>query len=155
MRRPPRPPAEPLFSPRAVGIALIQGVGVLAIVFVVFATAFARGQGAEDARALAFTTLIVANVALILTNRSWSRTIVQSLRSRNTALVWVLGGAAALLALVLSVPFLRALFRFSKLHADDIVISVAAGLFGILWFEAFKLLRRKKSSALVRGPSVS
>jgi Ca2+-transporting ATPase len=155
MRRPPRPPAEPLFSPRAVGIALLQGVGVLAIVFVVFATAFARGQGAEDARALAFTTLIVANVALILTNRSWSRTIVQSLRSRNTALVWVLGGAAALLALVLSVPFLRALFRFSKLHADDIVISVAAGLFGILWFEAFKLLRRKKSSALVRGPSVS
>jgi len=151
MRRPPRAPEEPLFSRRAVGIALLQGVGVLAIVFAVFAIALARGQGAEDARTLAFTTLIVANLALILANRSWSRTIVQSLRSRNAALVWVLGGAAALLALVLSVPFLRDLFRFSKLHADDIVISVAAGLLSILWFEAFKLFQRKKSSALARG----
>ncbi|MDQ5858164.1 MAG: cation-translocating P-type ATPase, partial [Acidobacteriota bacterium] len=92
MRRPPRNPEEPLFSRRAVGIALLQGAGVLAIVFAVFAIAFARGQGAEDARALAFTTLIVANLALILTNRSWSRTIIQSLRTKNSALAWVLGG---------------------------------------------------------------
>lgn len=87
----------------------------------------------------------MANLALILTNRSWSRTIAQSLRSRNAALVWVLGGAVAFLALVLSVPFLRDLFHFSKLHADDVVISVAAGLFSILWFEAFKLFQRRKS----------
>jgi len=144
MRRPPRDPKEPLFSRRAVGIALLQGAGVLAIVLAVFAIALARGQGAEDARALAFTTLIVANLALILTNRSWSRTIVQSLRSRNAALAWVLGGAVAFLALVLSLPFLRDLFRFSKLHVNDLAICLAAGVFSILWFEAFKVFRRKK-----------
>jgi Ca2+-transporting ATPase len=61
----------------------------------------------------------------------------------------VLGGAAAFLALALSVPFLRDLFRFSKLHVDDVVISVAAGLVSVLWFEAFKLFQRRKSLGFV------
>jgi Ca2+-transporting ATPase len=106
--------------------------------------AFRRGQGPEDARALAFTTLIVANLALILTNRSWTRTIVQSLRSRNSALVWVVGGASGLLAVLLSVPGLRELFGFSKLHADDLVLCLGAGVFSIAWFEAFKILRARR-----------
>jgi Ca2+-transporting ATPase len=147
MRRPPRDPRERLFSRRSVGIALVQGAGVLAVVFAVFAIALSRGREADAARAMTFTTLIVANLALILTNRSWSRTIAQSFRSRNTALAWVLGGGAALLALVLSMPLLRDLFRFSKLDAGDVAISVAAGLASILWFEVFKMLRRRKSLA--------
>jgi Ca2+-transporting ATPase len=144
MTRPPRRPEEPLFSKRVVSLALLQGTGVLAFVLAVFVIAFRRGQGPEDARALAFTTLIVANLALILTNRSWTRTIVQSLRSRNSALVWVVGGASGLLALLLSVPGLRELFGFSKLHADDLVLCLGAGVFSIAWFEAFKILRARR-----------
>ncbi len=147
MRRPPRRPDEPLFSRRAVGIALLQGAGVLAVVFGVFAFAVTRGQGAEDARALAFTTLIIANLALILANRSWTRTIVDSFRSRNTALAWVLGGAVFFLALVLRVPVLRDLFGFSRLHGDDLVICLAAGVFSILWFEAFKVIHARARAA--------
>jgi P-type Ca2+ transporter type 2C len=147
MRRPPRRPEEPLFSRRAVGIALLQGAGVLAVVFGVFALAVTRGQGAEDARALAFTTLIVANLALILTNRSWTRTIVDSLRSRNAALAWVVGGAVVFLALILRVPVLRGLFGFSSVHSDDLVICLAAGVLSILWFEAFKALQARSPAA--------
>ena len=46
-----------------------------------------------EARTLTFTTLIVANLGLILTNRSWSRTILATFRSPNAALGWVMGGA--------------------------------------------------------------
>jgi P-type Ca2+ transporter type 2C len=145
MKRPPRRPEEPLFSKRIVALALLQGAVVLAIVLAVFAIAFGRGQGVEDARALAFTTLIVSNLALILTNRSWTRTIIQSFRSRNGALLWVLGGAAGLLAVLLSVPQVRQLFGFSKLHLDDLVLCLAAGAFSIAWFEGFKMLRSRKS----------
>jgi Ca2+-transporting ATPase len=144
MKRPPRRPEEPLFSKRVVSLALLQGAVVLAIVLAVFAIAFGRGQGADDARALAFTTLIVANLALILTNRSWTRTIFQSFRSKNAALLWVLGGAAGFLALLLSVPQVRRLFGFSKLHLDDLILCLAAGAFSIAWFEGFKMLRARK-----------
>ena len=151
MRRPPRSPDDPLFSRKVVALALLQGAGVLAILLSVVAIALRRGQGAEDARTLAFTTLIVANLALILANRSWTRTIVQSLRTRNSALFWVLGGAAGFLALLLSVPTLRELFGFSKLHADDLAVCLGAGLFSIAWFEGFKLLRARKSLGATSG----
>ena len=149
MQRPPRSPKEPLFDRRTVGLSLMQGLGVLFIASFVFVVALYRGQGELDARALTFGTLIIANLGLILTNRSWSRTIVATLDSPNRALWWVVGGALLFLGLVLYLPVLQDMFRFSRLHAVDLVICVAAGVLSILWFEAFKILdgmRRRQSS---------
>lgn len=143
MNHPPRNPKEPVFSRRTLVISLLQGASVLLIVLAVFMVARHRGLDEQQARALAFTTLIVANLALILSNRSWSRTIVGTLRSANAALWWVIGGAVFFLGLVLYVPFLRNLFGFGMLHLIDLIICLIAGVFSILWFELFKLLSRR------------
>lgn len=145
MNRPPRNLDAPLFDRRTITFSLLQGVGVLVVVFAVFMTAMHRGQGEGDARALAFTTLIIANLGLILTNRSWSRTIMDTLRSPNTALWWVLGGAVFFLGLVLYLPFLRGLFRFSALHALDLALCLVAGAISIFWFEAFKVIKNRRN----------
>ncbi|MGE5553589.1 MAG: cation-translocating P-type ATPase [Betaproteobacteria bacterium] len=141
MTRPPRNPLDPLFSRRTVGLSLLQGASVLAIVLAVFAVSLFRGQGELEARALTFTTLILANLGLILTNRSWSRTIVATLRTPNAALWWVLGGALSFLGLTLYTPVLRSVFHFSFLHPIDLAICLGAGVVSILWFEALKLRR--------------
>lgn len=143
MKRPPRDPAEPLFGRRLVGLSMLQGVSVLAIILAVFAIALQRGQGAQEARTLTFTTLIIANLGLILTNRSWSRTIVRTLNTPNAALWWVIGGALLFLSLALNTPFMRGLFHFSVLHPTDIAICMAAGLVSVLWFEVLKIIRRR------------
>jgi Ca2+-transporting ATPase len=144
MNRPPRNPMEPLFGRRTLALSLLQGISVLVIILAVFGIALYRGLGEQEARALTFTTLIIANLGLILTNRSWSRTILSTLGSPNTALRWVLGGAAVFLGLVLYVPFLRSLFLFSRLHIIDIVICLTAGVFSIIWFEGLKMLNGKQ-----------
>ncbi len=144
MVRPPRNLTAPLFGRKMIYFSLLQGLGVLAIVFGVFMTAMHEGQGESGARALAFTTLIVANLGLILTNRSWSRTILDSLRSPNRALWWVLGGAVFFLGMVLYVPFLRELFRFNTLHTVDLFICAAAGVISVLWFELFKVIKNRR-----------
>jgi len=138
MNRPPRNPQEPLFGRRTVVLSLLQGLSVLGILLVVFSIALFRGQGEADARALTFTTLIVANLALIFTNRSWSRSIRSTLRSTNLALRWVFGGALVFLGLVLYIPFLRTLFHFSFLHPADLLICLGAGGVSVLWFEWLK-----------------
>ncbi len=143
MHRPPRDPKEPLFTRRAVGLSLLQGASVLLIVLCVFRIALYRGQGELDARALTYTTLVLANLGLILTNLSWSHTIIKTLRMPNKALWWVLGGVLASVGLVLYVPFLRNLFRFSFLHPIDLAICLSAGVISIVWFEVFKLLRHR------------
>ena len=143
MRRPPRDPREALFSRRTLVISLLQGVSVLTIVIAVFGIAMYRGQGELDARALTFTTLIIANLGLIFANRSWTRTILATLHTPNRALWWVSGGAMGFLGLALYTPLLRSLFHISKLHLVDVAICLTAGIFGILWFEGFKLVARQ------------
>ena len=142
MRRPPRAPGERLFNRQMVVVSLLQGLGVLVILLAIFAAALRRGQGEADARTLTFTALVFANVALIVSNRSWSRTVFSILRAPNPAMWWVAGGALAFLVLVLYVPFLQVLFHFSTLHPDDIALCVGAGSVSLAWFETLKALQR-------------
>jgi len=147
MNRPPRDPRASLFSRRMVLLSLFQGASVLAVVLLVFVIALARGQGELDARALAFTTLIIANLGLIMTNRSWTHTMLKILRMPNAALRWVLIGAVVSLALVLYIPVLSELFNFTALHLDDLVICLSAGIVSILGFEVVKLIFSSKKHA--------
>lgn len=143
MDRPPRDPNTPLFSRYALGLSMLQGLSVLIIVMAVFAVSLYRGQSENEARALTYTTLIIANLGLILTNRSWSRTILETMSTPNPALWWVVGGALVALGMVIYVPFLRELFSFAYLHFIDIAICFMAGITSILWFEALKIFNNR------------
>jgi len=146
MRRPPRDLSQPLFSKRTVGLSLLQGFFVMAIVMAVYGVALSMGLETPEVRAMTFTTLVVANLGLILTNRSWTRTIRTTLRTPNKALWFVLGGTVVFLALVLYVPALMNLFKFARLSAVDVVIAVAAGIFSILWFEGLKIVQARRAA---------
>ncbi len=142
MRRAPRPPDASLFDRGTVVFGLLQGGGILAIVFAVFTIALYRGQDAEVARALTFTAMVIADLGLILSNRSRARNVFATLGTSNRALWWVLGGALTFLGVVLYVPPLRELFHFGYLHADDILIAITAGIVCIFGAEAAKRLRK-------------
>jgi len=146
MARPPRSPKERLFGLKPLAVSLLQGASVLAIVLTVFLSARWLGHSENNARGLTFAALVVANLGLILTNRSWSRTIPAMMKERNRALWWVVGGAAVFLAMVIYLPILRDLFHFAPLHTSNMAICLLAGAGSVLWFEGLKLLRRLKES---------
>lgn len=143
MRRPPRNPREPLFGSGTLGVGLLEGACVLLIVLAAYLIALYGWHDEKDARALGFTTLVLANLGLIFANLSWSRTIFSTLRSSNMALWWVLGGTITFMGLVLYVPFLRTLFHFSTLHPGDLLLCFAGGAVSILWFELVKTFKRR------------
>jgi Ca2+-transporting ATPase len=144
MHRPPRQPKEPMFGRQVLGIALLQGAGILGIILAIFLISLYRGQGELDARALTFTTLILANLGLIVSERSSDRLSLKTLQSRNSAFWWVIGGALVFLTLVLYTPFLRKLFSFSFLHPIDLAICIGGGIISLLWFEQLKSLNRSR-----------
>lgn len=145
MQRPPRDPNSLLFGRSILGLGLLQGLSVLLIVLAVYLAALRGWHDAEDAVALSFTTLVVANLGLIFVNRSWSRTVWSTLRTPNAALWGVIGGALAFLGLTLYVPVLQKLFHFSQLHLNDILLCLAGGLVSILWFEGWKIMRLRRA----------
>jgi Ca2+-transporting ATPase len=142
MQRPPRKLKEPLFGRQILLLALLQGAGILGIILTIFLLSLHRSQGELDARTLTFTTLILANLGLIVSERSIDRLSLKTLQSRNAAFWWVMGGALIFLALVLYVPFLRQLFSFSLLHPIDLAICLGGGIVSLLWFEQLKILHR-------------
>jgi Ca2+-transporting ATPase len=146
MRRRPRSSSEPLLSRRTLVLSALQGAMVLAVVVAVYVGMLGRGGPAGPGRAVAFAALIAGNLGLILTNRSWSRTIFGSFRSKNPALWLVVGGAVVTLGLVLAVPFLRGLFRFERVRPAEALLGAAAGIASVVWFELFKVVRRGRSS---------
>ncbi len=143
MQRPLRNPREPMFGKRALLLGVLQGLGALAITLVVFLVAQYRHLDEAETRALTFTTLVIANLGLIFANRSQSRLFLATLRARNAALWWVVGGTLLFLGLVLYVPGVRDLFDFSLLSPRELAICLAAGMASFLWFEVLKVVTRQ------------
>jgi Ca2+-transporting ATPase len=142
MQRPPREPGELLLDRRTTLLALTQGFVVLAIVLAVYLSAVDRGLGTPETRTLTFVTIVVANLALICTNRSWTTSIISSLRSPNRAFWWVMGGTLFFLAAVLAIPSLQEIFQFAPVDSGEVLIAIVAGALSVVWFEIFKKLKR-------------
>ncbi len=141
MQRPPRDAEAPLFGGATLWLALLQGLGVLAVVLAAYAWADYRLPEAE-ARAFAFATLVVANLALIFSNRSGTKSLWRSLRTPNKTLWVVVGLALALLLGALYLPWAVGVLRFAPLPAHELAAACALGLVSVLWFEGVKRARR-------------
>ena len=139
MSRPPRPYDQPFFGIRKIFLSCSQGIGILIIVFAIYLNALKYGYSEREVRAFTFTSLIAANIAVILTNRSWTRNIFQILATSNKTIKWVVGGAAFFLALILNIPFLLNLFQFAPISLSEAAFCIAAGFLSILWFELYKM----------------
>jgi P-type Ca2+ transporter type 2C len=139
MKRPPRRPKAPLFSAATLHISILQGIGVSLVVLAVYAVSLLTKIPTEEARSITFLTLVIANVALIFTNRSWTRTTWGTIGQRNPALWWVTGGAAALVGLLVFVPPIRNAFRFAALDWPHLLLCLALGIASVFWFELRKL----------------
>ena len=142
MSRKPKAYDDPFFGSRKILLSCTQGIGILIIVLAVYFFGLNSGYTPEKIKALAFTTLIASNIAVILSNRSWTRNIFQILATPNKAVKWVVGGAVFFLALILKVPFLLKLFQFDPISLAEILLCVGAGFLSILWFEIYKVQRK-------------
>jgi Ca2+-transporting ATPase len=143
MDQPPREAGQGIFGRRVLTIAACHGLSVLAAVVGVYLRSLAAGRPDDVIRSISFATLVTGNLSLILVNRSWRLPVWRTFRERrNRTLKWVVGGAALLLVVLLSVPGLRGAFNLGPLAAGDWVLAILAGAAGVAWFEIYKTLRR-------------
>lgn len=144
MSRPPRHMNEPFFGAKKILVSCFQGVWVLIATLAIYFLTLRLGYQIGEVRAMTFTTLIIANVMNILTNRSWSESIFTILRTPNPTVKWVAGGALLFITLVLTIPFLQRLFQFSPITIWEALISISVGISTILWFELYKHFKLRK-----------
>lgn len=133
MQHPPRDLNESLISGLTLAHAVLQGLGVLAWVLVTYAWALQTMQE-QEARALAFSTLVLGNLALILFNRAGHRPLLESLRSPNQLLWWVSGFTLVLLGAAVYVAPIAQTLRMEALSLNSILLAASATVGIAMWF---------------------
>lgn len=151
MQRPPRSTTAQLFGGATLMFALLQGLGALAAV----AGAYWWGLShlpEPQARAFAFCTLVIANLALILSNRSKNGSLFATLRRPNKTLWLVAASTVVLLVVVIEVPVLFELFRFDTPPPMALLAVAGIGLLSALWFELVRWTRASWTGSKTRTP---
>lgn len=123
MTRPPRRRDEPLFGWRQIGLALAQGLAVLAGVLGVYIWAL-RDHAEDQARGAAFLALVLANLVLALADAAASGKLLAPHRRAY----WIIAAAIiVLLIVVVSVPPVAAVFKVAapSLALTMIVLATA------------------------------
>lgn len=122
MRRPPRPPQEPILSGFLVWRVVLVSVLFLAGIFAMFELALGRGASIEEARTVAVNTLVSMEVFYLFS--------VRYLRARSFTFEGVKGTKPVLIA-VFAVFALQLLFTYAPFMAtlfDSRALSFATGL---------------------------
>lgn len=140
MRRPSRDPKSPLLLRRRIAWAVLQGTGVFAVLAVVLIMASRLGVPELRLRTLVFTSLVLANMGLILVNRSFKSSLASALLRPNRALWMLLGGVSLILAMAIFWPPAQLLFHFASLSGIDLSICAGAGLICFVGLEGVKWL---------------
>ncbi|MFM6980704.1 MAG: cation-translocating P-type ATPase [Micrococcales bacterium] len=139
MQRKPRSVNSKLFDKQSLWLAVMQGLAGLAAVVGVYVFAIVSALPSDTVRSMAFVTLVVTNLLLILINRSNKLTALGALRKQaNPTVKWVLAGATVFLILVTNLDFLRSAFKLGALSITEWLISISAGLFAMVWFDLKK-----------------
>jgi Ca2+-transporting ATPase len=128
MARPPRKPDAPLFDIALLSHGLLQGGVVMLAALGIFRLGLHDERGEQVARCMAFVTLVIGNLGLVLTNRSMTSSAFRVLTRPNRALVFVIIATVTALVLSISVPWLRGVFGFAPLGWPRLAEAAGAAL---------------------------
>jgi Ca2+-transporting ATPase len=152
MRRPPRPREQPLFGKRQIGLAIVQGMVLLAGVFGLYVWLNAAGAGAGHARAAAFVALVTGHLSLAAAMLAGAR---RARFTRQSLLFPAIAGAASLVVgLTLTIPALLDIMRFARPGAGELAAGLAIGIASGGWY-ALRLLIGRGSASSARATPAS
>jgi len=111
-----------------------------------FLLAQIQGLGDDETRSLAFATLMISNLLLIMANRSRTLTIFGSaFTRRNRALPWILLLGTGVLLALLYIPFLSGAFDLTALTLNQFLQVTLVSYAGVAWLDIVKIRERIKA----------
>lgn len=143
MQQPPRKLTDTFLAGPELGRSIAQGLGISGAVLGVYYVTMQEGEPVEVVRTLVFTTLVLSNIALTLVNRSFTRSVFQTIRVPNPVLWLMLDLTFGLLLMTLFVPGARQLFGFAPVSIAAFGWCALAVLVGVGWIEGYKAIQRR------------
>lgn len=131
MQRKPRSQQQRLFSRSIVQRSVLLGSVILVFGFLVYAVSLTR-MSTDEARALTYLGIVVANLALIFVSRSRSESFTAVLLRPNRIFWWIIALALFAIAAAIGIPSVAAIFRFSPPSLLAIIAVAASAIVLVL-----------------------
>jgi P-type Ca2+ transporter type 2C len=152
MTRPPRAPNSRLFSWGMILWSVSQGTATFGILTAIYTYVNWQGVSEQRVRTLIFFSLNANILAFIFANRSYGASVVQALRRKNRALIYVLLALLTISVTALSVAPITSLLKFAPLTWQDYLVISFAGAALLVFLQAMKLLVFKQRLHLTIHP---
>jgi Ca2+-transporting ATPase len=143
MQAKPRDRTAGLFSSGELLMAILQGLMVTAGVLALYYIFMNKGYRIEETRTVVFTTLLIANVFLTFTNRSFTRTMWHTIRYKNNLAPLVVIVSAVFLSVLHFVPAARQLFELAPVSSGVFWLCFGIAFCSVMWFEVYKSSLRR------------
>jgi Ca2+-transporting ATPase len=144
MSRPPRNPNHQFFGSRKLLFGSLKGMLLLTVVIVVYFLSIKEGHQAGEVRAIAFSSLIIGNIFLILTSLSKTRSFVSVFTEKNWAVLIILFVAGLMLFIILTVPSLQHVFSFHFPGYSHFISSILGAGIMLILLEGLKYSKLRK-----------
>ena len=138
MNQPPRSPQERLVGTKHLLLSVIQGVLTTIAVTGIYGWQLAVGVPLNEARAIAFVTLVIANTMLILSCRSRISSLAGLLSGMSPVGAWVIAGTLVGVAMIAGVQAIGEFFAFEPPTLTSWIMSIILGATLLKLYEVAK-----------------
>jgi Ca2+-transporting ATPase len=154
MQSPPRRRNEPLLSKHELYLSILQGLIITLGILILYYFFMAEGEDLITVRTVVFTTLILSNIFLTFTNRSFHFTLLTTTRYKNNLAIPVFIVSIFFLLLILFMPAAHRLFGTATLTFSQFAACLLTALSCVGWFEIYKSFTIKRSPHQLPGAVV-
>ena len=138
MKIPPRNKVAWLFEKDEFLISICQGLIISCGILTLYYLFMTQGSSLSQVRTIVFTTLILSNIFLTFTNRSFSETFFKTIKYKNNLVLPVLILSISFLFAIHLTPTVRNLFGMSSISFTQFIICMTTALVSVAWFEVYK-----------------
>jgi Ca2+-transporting ATPase len=138
MKKQPRKRDIGLFTGRELLISIIQGLAITAGLLGLHYH-YTEGHSLAEVRSIVFTTLLLSNIFLTFTNRSFSSPIFHTIHYRNRLAPVVLTVSTLFILILHVIPEVRMLFGMEPVSAREMITCLTVSLVSVSWIELVKI----------------
>ena len=143
MENHPRPPQEPLLTRNLTIKVVLQGIIMFLAAFMPFHYMIDLGISSEYARSFSLITFIVANVTLVLVNRSNTELLYHLIKEKGSKVRLIVNSMALIMVFaIVYIPILNGFFRTEKIGIYPLIIAIVLGFISTGWWEIVKITRK-------------
>ena len=144
MRRKPRNSQKKFFGGNKILESVLQGILLLAMTTIIYFYSIYEGHTNEEVRAIAFSSLVIGNIFLILTNLSKTRNFIKVITEKNWTVWLILSITIIILLVVITIPFFQHILNFQFPGYKHFLPSIFGASSILLIFEIIKYFKNRK-----------